>query len=133
VYNNLLTADERIILLNILTSEATDEILLDAVTQTTESRKRCSSDMKDVKLRAPKPAAPKPSKDTATITPPGVIQSRLDKKVVENIIRHLTKDGPDTAANITRGINGRAGQTSNYLCTLVNRGTLKYNGALYST
>jgi hypothetical protein len=150
MYKNLLSAEERIILLALLSDEASDDILLEAVRQSTNGRQRCREEMAEISKHCLKTEKASIAKDAAapaaknatvpaqitlpkvSVAPPGVVQTKLNKQIVVSLLNHLTRTGPDTAANITRAINGRAGQTSNYLCTLVHRGTLTFDGKNYS-
>lgn len=140
---NVLSANERAVLLAHLSNEASDDILLDAVQASIDARRRMREDMASVAKTLRVNTAPvvpaavvnKPITPTeepaASATeaekeePPGEAAARVTQPTKDMILRKL-QSGPATAAAINQFINGKSSNTQRVLKRLWVTGVVLY-------
>lgn len=144
-FTNLLTDDERRLLIDELSSFAPDYVLLNAVAETVEIRANINKDMTEFKTRRNKrlavqqsaPDAPvittPPVKETpiaSNVVPPGEAAARVTTPTVEAVKRRLS-DSSATLEDINRFIGGKLDNTVRVLKLLWSRGAIGFNGTTY--
>lgn len=144
-FTNLLTDDERRLLIDELSTFAPDYVLLNAVAETVEIRANISKDMTEFKARrnkrlaiqqtvpdTPVVAIPPPVKEVAmaNVSPPGEVAARVTTPTVEAVKRRLS-DSSATLEDINRFIGGKLDNTVRVLKLLWSRGAIGYNGTTY--
>lgn len=152
-YQNLLTDDERSLLLDELRIHATDDILLNAVSEVAHLKTRVSADIAEFRARrrkqlevssklntrddSPTPlpvitetsATPYNAK-TKLSTPPGQAAARVTTPTL-NTVKHVLGKAPATAETINLHLKGRLPNTVSMLNLLWQRKIVAFNGTEY--
>lgn len=146
----ILSDTDRVKLITYLSTFATDQILLDAVSDTVEQISRSKAEFKRLstqlgvkehsghEIRADKKVdtdALEVSQPTTTTTrlepePPGTAAGRIGAKSLAEIKTVLSK-GPLSPRDINAGINGKTDNTNALLKLLWTRKILKWDGTRY--
>jgi hypothetical protein len=157
-YHNLLTDDERRLLLEELSINASDDILLNAVEQANDMRANISKDMSEFKVRRNKRLAAQGQISTVAAAaqaetaapidqivgvvvaaeqpklgnkePPGETAARVTTPTLEAVKRKL-QGGPAAADDINRFIGGKLDNTQRVLKLLWARGVVGFDGTKF--
>jgi hypothetical protein len=140
-YQNLLTDDERSLLLDELRVHATDDILLNAVSEVAELKARVTADISQFRARRRKqlevsggfntPAEPPAPLPVVTEkVPPGDAAARVTTPTL-NTVKHVLGKSPATAETINLHLKGRLPNTVSMLKLLWQRKIVAFNGTEY--
>lgn len=142
-YENLLSSDERQLLLIELERFATDDILLAAIGESQSERARHSAEMTAIKIKRnrgsptlltqPKDTEPKIVIESSVVyvEPPGEIAARVTAATVETIRKLLNASNGTALADINTKLKSTASNTERVLKLLWKRGIVVYDGDRY--
>lgn len=142
-YLNLLSNDERQLLLNELEQHASDDILLSAVAEAKAARQRMSSDLAEFKKQRNKgtPTLLTQSKDNESkivvesivvyVEPPGEAAARVTAATVTAVTKMLNTSDDATLAEINTRLKGTQSNTERVLKLLWKRKLVLYDGERY--
>lgn len=142
-YENLLSSDERQLLLIELERFATDDILLAAIGESQSERARHSAEMTAIKKKrnSGSPTLLTQSKDTEPkiviessvvyVEPPGESAARVTASTVEAVSKILNASNGVVLADINTKLKSTLSNTERVLKLLWKRGVVVYDGERY--